>query len=88
MDFLIMQSLRGSSCLLLLNKLIMDLDDYPLLLVPNILSKVLSSYSGLQKGGKTNSSKVLISMCNYLSVVITPPYLPPTIKPQSYITFA
>ena len=61
MDFLIMKSLRGSSCLLLQNKLVMDLDDSPLLWLPNFLSKVLSSHSGLQEDGNTNSSEVLIS---------------------------
>jgi hypothetical protein len=84
MKFLIMKSLRESSCLLLQNKLIMDLDDSPLLWLPNFLSKVLSSYSRLQEDESTNSSKVLISMklpkrCHNTTL---PPTPPPTIKPQ------
>ena len=87
-DFFDYKVATGSSCLLLQNKLIIDLDDSPLLWLTNFLSKVLSSYSGLQEDGNTNSSKVLISMklpkrCHN---TILPP--PSTIKPQSYISFS
>jgi len=65
----------------------MDLVDSPLLWLRNFLSKVLSSYSGLQEDENTNPSKVLISIklpkrChnNTLPPRLTTPYLPPNNK--------